>query len=136
VDEPIARLVLILYSLVASLGVPLFVKSSLKIGDARLRRRRLILAKHLVFVLWFLVPLAAIAALEPRLLLVRSPSALMWVGPVWLFNACVHIAFDALRLRGMGLRVELREVGARELLLELRDQLYYIGLPEEFLTRG
>jgi len=58
----------------------------------KLRRRRLILAKHLVFVLWFLVPLAAIAALEPHLLLVRSPSALMWVGLVWLLNACVHLA--------------------------------------------
>ena len=43
---------------------------------------------------------------------------------------------DAFRLRGVGLRVEVREVSARKSLLELRDQLYYIGLPEEFLTRG
>ena len=76
-DEPIARLALVLYSLAVSLGVPLFVRSSLRVEDVKLRRRRLILAKHLVFVLWFLVPLAAIAALEPHLLLVRSPSALM-----------------------------------------------------------
>ncbi len=94
------------------------------------------LATHLVFVFWFLIPLVAIAVLEPRLLLVRSLSTLMWVGLIWLLNACIHFAFKAFRLRGTGFKVGVEEVSARKLLLELKDQLYYIGLPEEFLTRG
>ncbi|RLF23096.1 MAG: hypothetical protein DRN15_07110 [Thermoprotei archaeon] len=133
----VAGFVLMLYSVVVSLAIPLFVRASLKVEDRELRRRRLILAKHLVFLLWLIIPSAALMATSySHILLIGSPLVLPWAGLAWLLNVCIHAVFEVMQLRSRGVRVRKKSIGMRGLLLELRDQLYYIGLPEEMLFRG
>ncbi len=74
----VAGFVLMLYSVVVSLAISLFVRVSLKVRDRDLRRRRLILAKHLVFLLWLIIPsVALIATGYSHILLIGSPLVLL-----------------------------------------------------------
>ena len=55
---------------------------------------------------------------------------------MWLLNVCTHMVFKIMSLRDKGVRARTKSMEARGFLLELRDQLYYIDLPEEILFRG
>ncbi|GEM_PF-7130205 len=124
------------YAIIVPIALVLLVRRFLKLKDEEIRKRLLRAAIHTTFILEAVVPILISLAsgvtwwLDP-------PSALGLALTVILYPADlgVHYVFELISCRDHG-GVSLRPRPLGEMLKELLHQLYYIGLPEEFICRG
>jgi len=125
------------YAIIVPIVLVLLVRRFLRLKDQEIKRKLLRAAVHVTFILETIVPIL-ISLASGVTWWFHPPSALGLALAAILYPADlgVHYVFAFISCMRDHKRVFVRLRPLGEIPKELLDQLYYIGLPEEFTCRG